>query len=109
MVVENVLIIRNLNNTEMKYTYSMTKSSYNGVQAYGIKAQRDDIEDGKVVRVEVDEVKLISPQRHKVKMLLNLLYKNEVSPIHLIDIIGEYVDKWVCDFDIKDEMIISIE
>ncbi|WP_368253287.1 DUF6514 family protein [Clostridium paraputrificum] len=49
-------------------------------------------------RVE-DGVKYISTQRHKVKGLLNLLYKNEVSPIHLIDIIGEYVDKWVEDFE----------
>ncbi|MDB2097813.1 DUF6514 family protein [Clostridium paraputrificum] len=47
----------------------------------------------------------MSTQRHKVKGLLNLLYKNEVSPIHLIDIIGEYVDKWVGDFEESKKMV----
>ena len=27
-----------------------------------------------------------------------MLYENQVSPIHLIDIIGEYVDEYVNDF-----------
>ena len=88
MVLEKLIITRSIDDIEMKYTYSLTKESLNNVQAYGIKVDR--VEDG---------VKYISTQRHKVKGLLNLLYKNEVSPIHLIDIIGEYVDKWVEDFE----------
>ena len=84
---------------DRKYTYSLTKESLNNVQAYGIKVERVDIKDGAIINRVEDGVKYISTQRHKVKGLLNLLYKNEVSPIHLIDIIGEYVDKWVEDFE----------
>lgn len=96
MVLEKLIITRSINDIEMKYTYSLTKESLNNVQAYGIKVERVDIKDG---------VKYISTQRHKVKGLLNLLYKNEVSPIHLIDIIGEYVDKWVGDFEESKKMV----
>ena len=28
-----------------------------------------------------------------------MLYENEVSPIHLVDIIGPYVDEYVNDFN----------
>ncbi|MDU1855534.1 MAG: DUF6514 family protein, partial [Clostridium baratii] len=45
-----------------------------------------------------DSVELISPVESKVKGLLKMLYENQVSPIHLIDIIGEYVDEYVNDF-----------
>ena len=98
MVLEKLIITRSIDDIEMKYTYSLTKESLNNVQAYGIKVDRVDIKDGAIINRVEDGVKYISTQRHKVKGLLNLLYKNEVSPIHLIDIIGEYVDKWVEDF-----------
>ena len=94
MVLEKLIITRSIDDIEMKYTYSLTN-----VQAYGIKVDRVDIKDGAIINRVEDGVKYISTQRHKVKGLLNLLYKNEVSPIHLIDIIGEYVDKWVEDFE----------
>ncbi|WP_407644975.1 DUF6514 family protein [Clostridium polyendosporum] len=42
----------------------------------------------------------ISPQRHKVHNLLKMIYDNGVSPRHLIDILGEYVDTYVIDFDV---------
>lgn len=99
MVLEKLIITRSIDDIEMKYTYSLTKESLNNVQAYGIKVERVDIKDGAIINRVEDGVKYVSTQRHKVKGLLNLLYKNEVSPIHLIDIIGEYVDKWVEDFE----------
>lgn len=99
MVLENMLITRFINNVEVKYTYSLTNERYNDVQAYGIKVERVDIKNGIVMNKVEDSVKYVSTKCHKVKSLLTLLYKNEVSPIHLIDIIGEYVDEWVSDFD----------
>ncbi|MDF2675395.1 MAG: Uncharacterized protein K0R09_3667, partial [Clostridiales bacterium] len=31
--------------------------------------------------------------------LLKMLYENIVSPLHLLDILGEYVDEYIIDFD----------
>lgn len=69
------------------------------VQSYGIEIERQDIKDGNVVNIERDSINSISPQRHKVHNLLKMLYDNSVSPIHLIDVLGEYVDEYIIDFD----------
>ena len=69
------------------------------VQAYGIEIERQDIIDDTVVFIERDCVENISPQRHKVKNLMKMLYDNTVSPIHMIDILGDYIDEYISDFD----------
>ncbi|MCB2289961.1 DUF6514 family protein [Clostridium sp. CS001] len=69
------------------------------VQAYGIEVERQDIIDDMVVCIERDCVQNISPQRYKVKNLIKMLYDNTVSPIHMIDILGEYIDEYIIDFD----------
>ena len=99
MVIENLLITRCINDVQMKYMYKLTTKKYNGVQAYGIEVERDDYKNGENINIVTDRVDLISPEKNKVKELLDILYKNEVSPIHLIDIIGEYVDDYVSDFN----------
>jgi hypothetical protein len=76
------------------------------VQSYGIEVERQDIENGEVVNIERDSVKSISPQRHKVQALLKMLHEHNVSPIHLIDVIGEYVDEYIIDFDQELKQII---
>ncbi len=69
------------------------------VQSYGIEVERQDLINGVVVGIERDKVKTISPQRYKVRNLMKLLYDNMVSPIHLVDVLGEYVDEYVIDFE----------
>jgi len=69
------------------------------MQTYGIEIERQDIVDETVVFIERDCVENISPQRHKVKNLIKMLYENTVSPIHMIDILGEYIDEYISDFD----------
>jgi len=69
------------------------------VQAYGIEIERQDIIDDTVVFIERDCVENISPQRHKIKSLMKMLYDNTVSPIHMIDILGDYIDEYISDFD----------
>jgi len=71
------------------------------MQAYGIEIERQDIVDDTVVFIERDFVENISPQRHKVKNLLKMLHENTVSPIHMIEILGEYIDEYIVDFDEK--------
>ena len=89
------------------YFYRMVKSQISVsvydeltiVHAYGIEIERQDTNDGVVVLIQRDCVENISPQRHKVKNLLKILYDNTVSPIHMIDILGEYIDEYTSDFD----------
>jgi hypothetical protein len=89
------------------YFYRLVKSEISvlaydepiDVQAYGIEVERQDIIDDTVVCIERDCVQNISPQRYKVKNLLKMLYDNTVSPIHMIDILGDYIDEYIVDFD----------
>jgi hypothetical protein len=69
------------------------------VQAYGIEIERQDTVSGIVECIQRDSVLNISPQRHKVKELFKMVYENTVSPIHMIDILGDYVDEYISDFD----------
>ena len=84
---------------EINYSYRLTEKRFYKGQAYGIEVERQDVVDGSLVTVERDSIDLISPNKEKVEVLLNLLAKNNVSPIHLVDIIGEYVDQYVGEFD----------
>ncbi len=107
IVIEN--LSKKVTEVDVKhnYYYRLVKSKISvsmngeltGVQAYGIEVERQDIIDDTVVFIERDCVENISPQRHKVKNLLKMLYDNEVSPIHMIDILGDYIDEYTVDFD----------
>lgn len=97
-IVEEKDIIREIEDKEIRYLYSITEQEYNNMQVYGIRVRRDDFKEGKRVSTDEDRVEIISPKFEKVKKIFNYIYKGEVSPIHLIDIIGEEVDKCVFDF-----------
>ena len=107
VVVEN--LSKKVTEVDVKhnYFYRLVKSevsvlAYDGhtnVQAYGIEVERQDIVDDMVIYIERDCVKNISPQKYKVKSLIKMLYDNTVSPIHIIDILGEYIDEYIVDFD----------
>jgi hypothetical protein len=107
VVLENLSKRVTEEDVKHNYFYRLVKSQVSvsmdfdpaGVQAYGIEIERQDIIDDTVVFIERDCVENISPQRHKVKNLLKMLYENTVSPIHMIDILGEYIDEYISDFD----------
>lgn len=85
---------------ESKYSFRMTKGEFDCGQAFGIEIERQDVIDGEVVRIERDSISKISNKEEKVKELLDLVYKYQVSPVHLVDILGEYVDNYISDFSI---------
>lgn len=70
------------------------------VQTYGIEIERQDYVRDVMVNIERESINTISPQRHKVHNLLRLIYENEVSPTHLVEVLGEYVDEYINDFDV---------
>ena len=100
-----MLIVKNLMDSEEKedktkiiYNYRLTKENYLGGQAYGIEVERQDFVEGVLVNIERDKIRKISNIKEKVNNLLEIIHKNKVSPIHIVDILGEYVDNYVIDF-----------
>ncbi|MGG7060064.1 DUF6514 family protein [Clostridium tertium] len=97
-IVDSLYSSSKNDNKEIRYSYRMISESFFGVQAFGIEAERQDLIEGNVVQIERDLIRKISNKEDKVKTLLNLLHDYQVSPIHLVDILGEYVDNYVSDF-----------
>ncbi|MFL0196084.1 DUF6514 family protein [Clostridium sp. WILCCON 0269] len=107
MVVENFISTETVEDMKYVYYYRLLKGkaviTYQKdrieIQSYGIEVERQDILNEKLVNVRRDCIESISPYRHKVHNLLKLLYENKVSPLHLVDTIGDYVDRYILDFD----------
>lgn len=90
------------------YSYRLLESNLvleegqndNPIHSYGIEIILDEIKpDGKHTYY-TECCMNVSPDRNKVMALLKKLRNYEVSPVHLIDVIGEEVDKWVSDYNI---------
>lgn len=107
MVVETLINKVVEDGKEFTYVYKLLKSDFlmevdgnqKSIQAYGIQVETQNEINGKITTVYSDCEKYISPQRHKVQGLLKLLNENTVSPVHFIDIVGEYIDEYIGDFD----------
>ena len=83
----------------MKYSYLMESRKYSNETVYGIVVKKESIKNKVVVSTIEDRVDIISKKKEVVQKLLDLLYRNQVSPIHLIDVIGETVDNCVLEFN----------
>lgn len=109
MVVENLVRTESVEKIKYNYFYRLLKGQISipceidsvEVQSYGIEIERQDLLNGELINIERDCVKNISPDRNKVHNLLELLYDHSVSPIHLIDVLGDYIDEYIIDFDKK--------
>jgi hypothetical protein len=107
MIVESMVRNEICEDMKKNYFYRLTKDKITlefgeepmEVQSYGIEIERQDIVNNSIVNIERDSVKSISPHRHKVHNILKLIYDNCVSPVHLIDVLGDYVDEYIVDFD----------
>ena len=114
MVIVESLITSGYNEEKKyKYYYRLLRSELRIfgsqdseiTQCYGIEVERKDIVDGLIVQIERTCVERISPHRYKVHTLLKFLYDNTVSPIHMIDIIGEDIDEHVLEFEMFSKSI----
>jgi hypothetical protein len=107
MVVESFKKTVTIGETTCNYWYRLVRGqvslSISGdkvlVQTYGVEIERQDHLNGNVINIERDCISTISPQRYKIHNLLKMLYDNQVSPVHLVEVLGEYVDKYIIDFD----------
>jgi len=98
-LVEEYTSVNRDDDVEFRYAYRLTKRDYKGIIAYGIEIERKDYVGLKNINLERTNIDIISPHRYKVKQLLIKLYNNQVSPLHLIDIIGSYADEHAYEFD----------
>ena len=96
---EYTTIIEN-KEVEFRYFYRVITSKYNGIDVYGVQIERKDYKGLVEIGNEKDTIEFVSTQRYKAKQIVMNLCKNQVSPIHLIDILGEFVDEHVYEFDI---------
>ncbi len=87
---------------EFNYCYRLIKSSYRGEPVYGIEIERKDYIGMKNVNIERDKVDMISYKKNKAEQILIKLYKNKLSPIHLVDIIGSYADEFSYKADLDE-------
>lgn len=106
-VVETLSLAIENKGKKIIYFYRLTQCETKYGQAFGIEVERQDLRDGVLSNIERDSVDIISTKEEKVRFLLELLYKNNVSPIHLIDIIGSYVDEYVEDFN-NDKALVGV-
>ena len=89
--------IVNFDDKESRYIYRIVENSIRNRQAFGIEIERQDFEEGEVVNLERDIVDIVASNQRKAEDILMLLFNNLVSPIHLVDIVGEYADLCVND------------
>ena len=99
-VLEEYNIVNRNAGIEYKYSYRLLQSQYNGYTAYGIEIERKDYKGLTKINEEKDSIEIMSTQRHAIKNILMKLQKENVSPIHLVDIVGKFVDEHVYEFDL---------
>lgn len=90
--------IVNVEENEVKYIYRMTEKSIKNRQAFGIEIERQDFNNGEIIKLERDSVSLVASEEMKANDILVMLFNNLVSPIHLVDIVGEYSDLCAAEF-----------
>ncbi len=90
--------IVNVEENEVKYIYRMTEKSIKNRQAFGIEIERQDFNNGEIINLERDSVSLVASEEMKANDILVMLFNNLVSPIHLVDIVGEYSDLCAAEF-----------
>lgn len=97
-VIKNLCKEVKLEDKCYKFCYRLTETCFKGNVVYGIEVERKDFNNEVLINIERDSIEKISPNKGNVESLVDKLHKYEVSPIHLIDVIGEYVDNYVADF-----------
>ena len=79
------------------------------VKGYGICAESEKIKNDKTQIIFKDSIDFINPYKEKVMDIIDFLKNNKVSPIHIVDVIGEEIDDMVQDFDVEIESLLGYE
>lgn len=96
-IVETRDISVKVNEREMQYVYRLLLKDYNNKKVYGLEVERRDISNNQVINIERESIEEVSIVKDKVKEMIDILYNGIVSPIHVVDILGEEIDKCVAE------------
>lgn len=91
--------IISIDDKETRYIYRIIENKLKSVQAFGIEIERQDLNNGQIINLERDSVSIVASEEKKANEILMLLFNNIVSPIHLVDIVGEYSDLCINEFN----------
>ena len=104
-IVESLSLAIENKDKKILYLYRLTQCKIRKGQAFGVEVERQDIINDRLTNIERNSVDIISTREENVRPILELLYKNNVSPIHLIDVIGGYVDNLVEEFNDEETLV----
>lgn len=99
-VLEEYSVVKKNDDIELKYSYRLIQSQYHELTVYGIEIERRDYRQGVKINEDKDSLEIVSPHRDKVKQIVMNLCENELSPIHLVDVLGEFIDGHAHEFDL---------
>lgn len=102
-IVEEYTSINKNQDIEFRYSYRLIEKSLNNLELYGIEVERKDYIGSRNVNIERERIDTISMEKGKVEKIINELYAGQVSPIHVIDIAGHYVDE--CAYEFKYDLL----
>lgn len=91
--------IISIDDKETRYIYRIIENKLKSVQAFGIEIERQDLNNGQIINLERDSVSIVASEEKRANEILMLLFNNIVSPIHLVDIVGEYSDLCINEFN----------
>lgn len=102
-LVNNILLDK-----EYIYTYNLLETNLNlekenctkTVQAYGIEIICETKEKGITYSVNKDQELYISPKMERIELLMDKFYNNNLSPIHLIEVLDEVIEEYIFEFDL---------
>lgn len=96
MIVEKSIKTKYSEGIERIYTYKVTKQYEESIVEYGIEVRREDKSKGDIIKIVKNQVRSVSSNREEIEEIVKVLSRNEVSPIHLQDILSDYIDRDVC-------------
>ena len=96
MIIEKSIRTKYCEGLERIYTYEITKQYEDNIIEYGVEVRREDKSKAGKIKVVKNRVGSISSNKEKIEEIINILSRNEVSPIHLKDVLRDYIDRDVC-------------
>lgn len=107
MIIDTINCRIKCDDGELEYIYNLTERKLSlevegkeeEIITYGVEAQSYLVKENKKVLVFRDAIDVLTPYKHKAKEFINILKKNEVSPVHLLDIAEEIIEEYYLDFE----------
>lgn len=107
MIIDTINCSIKCDDGELEYIYNLTerklslevKGKEEEIITYGVEAQSYMIKENKKVLIFKDAVEILTPYKHKAKDFINMLRRNQVSPVHLLNVAEEVIEEYYLDFE----------